>query len=304
MHRKAFPGGVFNTLAVARFVRDHAIQVIHSHSRRAHWVAAQVSAMTQIPHVTTIHQPPPIHSFSRLWPCLGDRTIAIDEVIVEFLQTHFRRSTPQICLIRNGICLPSSPASHSRGTQEKRILILGRLSGGRWLAFQFLLTVLERLGKQLPKTDFQIVGRLPEEHAREFIERLSQTNQRIAPSTLVSSGFASDLDSVISGCDGVIAGGRSALESLARGKPVIAMGEGGVLGLCTPETAPEALRTNFGDHLTGHQFFPAKMELALRQLLVNDPILAALSAWGRNLVEQHYNIHGIAKAVEAVYHSL
>src|SRR5438105_2308460 len=54
--RKAFPGGFFNTWKVAGFVRRNQIDLIHSHSRRARWVAAQVSAITQVPHVATIHQ--------------------------------------------------------------------------------------------------------------------------------------------------------------------------------------------------------------------------------------------------------
>src|SRR5687767_7442808 len=58
IHQKAFPGGVQNTWRVLNYVREHRIQLIHSHSRRAHWVAAQVAALAKIPHVTTIHQPP------------------------------------------------------------------------------------------------------------------------------------------------------------------------------------------------------------------------------------------------------
>src|SRR5262245_60648493 len=89
IHKKIFPGGLLNVYRVRKFVRENRIQLIHSHSRRSHWVAAQVSVLTGIPHVTTIHQPPPVHVFSRLSPCLGDHTIAIDEAVEEHLKKHF-----------------------------------------------------------------------------------------------------------------------------------------------------------------------------------------------------------------------
>src|SRR6266480_5946981 len=102
IHQKAVPGGVQNTLKVLRYVRENKIDIIHSHSRRAHWVAAQVSRLSKLPHVTTIHQPPPVHLFSRLFPCLGDHTITIDETIQNHLQRHFRRGIKRLSLIRNG----------------------------------------------------------------------------------------------------------------------------------------------------------------------------------------------------------
>ena len=87
--RKAVPGGILNTLRVAFFIRKHKIQIVHSHSRRSHWVAAQAAKLTGIGHVTTIHQQLPAHFFSRLFPCLGHAAIAIDEVVAEHTRTHF-----------------------------------------------------------------------------------------------------------------------------------------------------------------------------------------------------------------------
>ena len=89
IHAKAFPLGVLNTFRVASFIKKNRIQLIHSHSRRAHWVAAQAAKLTGIPHVTTIHQPLPVHFFSKLFPCLGDQTIGIDEVVTEHLRQRF-----------------------------------------------------------------------------------------------------------------------------------------------------------------------------------------------------------------------
>ena len=230
--QKAIPGGVLNTLKVKRFVEENKIDLIHSHSRRAHWVASQVAALCKIPHVTTIHQPLPVHLFSRLFPCLGDHAIAIDEVIAEHLEKNFKMPRERISLIRNGIEITSQTllGTGSAGSQPPKILLLGRLTGGRWRAAKFVFDVLKRCGKSLPKRQFCVAGQVPPEHTAELDQELKEINQAIAPSTIESVGFIPNLTDYVAGCHAVIAGGRSALESMMQQKLVIAMGEGASLG--------------------------------------------------------------------------
>ena len=110
----------------------------------------------------------------------------------------------------------------------KQILIIGRLTGGRWRAFQFILENLERLAKTLPPAHYQIVGRIPDERRAALMNQLSIIGSRIAPSTIETLGFVKDLPILIRNSDAAIAAGRSALECLAQGRPVLFLGEGGV----------------------------------------------------------------------------
>ncbi|MFA5975346.1 MAG: glycosyltransferase [Elusimicrobiota bacterium] len=304
IHQKAFPAGVLNTWRVARFIRRHQIQLIHSHSRRSHWVAAQAAALTGIPHVTTIHQPPPVHLFSRAFPCFGDAALAIDEAVVDHLTQRFHYPLKQIHLIRNGVDLNRFQPAANPGSAVKQLLLLGRLSGGRWKAFEFFLEVLRSIAFSLPPTVFRIAGKVPEDRAAAFVEQLRVVNTAVAPSRVESIGFIQDLPAFLHDVDMVIAGGRSALESLASAKPVIIMGEGGVLGICGPETWPQALRTNFGDHLVPKTFAPETLALALRDLLLAPERAEELGRWGRGQVEKYYDIRKTAEAVDAVYQSL
>jgi glycosyltransferase involved in cell wall biosynthesis len=144
IHRKAFPLGFLNTWRVASFIRKNGIQIVHSHSRRAHWVGAQAAWLTGIRHVTTVHQPPPVHFFSKLFPCFGRETIAIDEAVVDRLTTRFGHPAAKIHLVRNGINLDQSAPSIRQVPNKKQVLLIGRLSGGRWRAFQFFLDTLKR----------------------------------------------------------------------------------------------------------------------------------------------------------------
>ncbi len=88
---------------------------------------------------------------------------------------------------------------------------------------------------------------------------------------------------------------------MAQGRPVVFLGEGGVLGLRKPEIWASALRTNFGDHLAPKDFNPAKLESALREVLTSRANDSALTTWARTQVEKDFDIRKIAAQVEAVY---
>lgn len=301
---KALPWGQWNVVRVAGYVKRHGIQVIHSHSRRAHWTAAQAAFWTGAAHVTTVHQPLPVHIFSRLFPCFGDMTIAIDEAVADHLLRRFHLPPKRVRLVRNGISLSQFSPSLRDNPGQKKILIIGRLSGGRWEPLQFFLKTLESVSRQLPPALYQIVGRIPDDRQAGLQRQLALLNSRIAPSRVDVLGFIQDLAVAIRNADAVIGAGRSALESLANARPVILLGEGGTLGLCEPASWRTAMHTNMGDHLSPKQFNPAILEAALRRLLSLQGATAELARWGRAQVEQHYNLAVVAQQVERVYEAV
>jgi glycosyltransferase involved in cell wall biosynthesis len=301
IHLKAIPMGVFNAAKVASFIRQKKIDVIHSHSRRAHWVAAQAARLTQIPHVTTIHQPPPVHFFSQWFPCLGDQTIAIDEAVADHLRQNFKRSRSPIHLIRNGIDLSRWLPTPRLTPNIKDILVIGRLSGGRWAAFQLFLETLARLTPMLPAAHYKVVGFVPQERRESLTQQLLRLAPRLRPSTVEIMGFLKNLPDLIRNSDGVIAAGRSALEAIAQGRAVVLLGEGGPLGLCRPEIWNLSLRTNLGDHQIPKNMNPAALESGLRALLSPRADQADINHWCRTQVEKHFDLRGVAAQVEDVY---
>jgi glycosyltransferase involved in cell wall biosynthesis len=202
-------------------------------------------------------------------------------------------------VIRNGIPLTEFSPSLRDNPGQKKILLIGRLTGGRWNAFQFFLKTLEKA--RLPPALYQIVGRVPEERRAKLLDQLSILNSRIAPARVDLLGFVKDLAITIRNADAVIAAGRSALESLANARPVVILGEGGTLGLCEPASWPAALKTNFADHLTPAQFDPAKLESGLRAVLTPRGSFNELARWGRSQVEIYYDLAKIAPQIEKLY---
>jgi len=92
---------------------------------------------------------------------LGKETIAIDEAVADHLRRHFRRSPEKIHLIRNGINLAHAIPSIRQTPNMMRVLVIGRLSGGRWPAIQFFLETLERTAKTLPPAHYKLSVEFP-----------------------------------------------------------------------------------------------------------------------------------------------
>jgi hypothetical protein len=63
------------------------------------------------------------------------------------------------------------------------------------------------------------------------------------------------------------------------------------------------MRTNFGDHFAARsdEFFPAKLEVGLRQIMADDHAAGELGRWSREQVRAHYDLAKIADQVDAVY---
>ena len=118
----------------------------------------------------------------------------------------------------------------------KQVLIVGRLSGGRWRAFQFVLDTLQRLAKALPPAHYKIVGQIPDDKRGTLVYQLSILGSKIAPSKIETLGYVKDLPVLIRNSDAAIASGRSALECLAQGRPVLLLGKAASSGLACRKT--------------------------------------------------------------------
>jgi glycosyltransferase involved in cell wall biosynthesis len=153
----------------------------------------------------------------------------------------------------------------------------------------------------LPQANYKIVGQIPDERREALVHQLSILNSAIAPATIETLGYVKDLPVLVRNSDAAIAAGRSALECLAQGRPVILLGEGGTLGLCRPEIWNVALRSNLGDHLEPVDFNSTVLEGALRDLFKPRPDQPDLARWGRSQVEKFFDIRTVAAQVEAVY---
>jgi len=129
------------------------------------------------------------------------------------------------------------------------------------------------------------------------MQRLAVVGTRIALPRWKPWAMLKTWKRFIRNSDGVIAAGRSALESMAQSRAVIFFGEGGVWVLRKPEIWPVALRTNFGDHIEKKDFNAAKLESGLREMLTPRANAQDLNTWARAQIEKEFDIQKVAHHV-------
>jgi len=297
-----YPSRLRNALQLRRVLKEQNIQVIHSHARLAHWVSKYARLGLPVAHVTTAHQLYRNHFSARWNPCLGQKVIAINESVRDYLIQVLGIPARQVILIRNGINLarfaplPASPLPH-----HPTLMYVGRISGFRLEVIERLLHLFERIAPQVPDLRFEIVGIPdPKERTRLMI-LMDRARAGLAPERVVLRDRVLDIVPLLRAATLVCGAGRVAIEAMACGKAVLAFGERGSYGVLTPEKSRRALETNFGDQ-ENFKFVPLpELEREVLNLLQNRSQTEELGRWGRAFAQEHFDLRKIAPQIEGVY---
>jgi peptidoglycan/xylan/chitin deacetylase (PgdA/CDA1 family) len=271
-------------IRLARFVKEHEIQVIHSHSRPSAWVGSAVSLYSGIPHIWTVHGRQHIHLSRHIYPATGDHVIAVCEALKIHLERDLHIKSNKIEVLRNPIGLSPHTISIAPKKQSSTILIIGRLDSKKGEVAYHILEAL--VSDDTISAEIVVIGgpTVPVRFKRfdgrvRFVGQVMNVVEWIMKSSVV------------------IGAGRVAAESLLCSKPVVAVGEACFLGLITLENLPQALATNFGD-IADRRTFDWKR-------LVNDTKVALT---GRTVdhtisdtIVKEFGPERIAKRIETLY---
>jgi glycosyltransferase involved in cell wall biosynthesis len=242
------------TLGMIRRLRElivtEKVDVVHARSRLPAWVAYR--ALRGLPRarrprwVTTVHGPYTVNAYSRIMTS-GERVIAISE----FIRDYIRRSYPQvpaarIRVIPRGIDRTRYPAGYRPPTQwqadwrrrfaaldDRRLLVLpGRLT--RWKGHEdFIAVVGELIARGMPVHGLIAGGAAGPRTAFER-ELKALVAERGLAARITFLGRRDDLREILALADVAFsltvepeAFGRTTLEALSIGIPVVGYGHGG-----------------------------------------------------------------------------
>lgn len=231
-----------NIRRLRRLLIEKQIDVIHCHSRGAcrhlHWARMGL----EIPILTTIHGYQHSSLSKRLFNIYGDYILAVCEKIRDQMISDLRTKVYAIEVLRNPIyqkdkvfALPTTPKG-----QPRRVLLAGRNSGPKGQRLKTIFKDWATQQKNWPK-DAQVhlvLSGLPGPEREKL--------QALWPAALVE-GHLPSLDHAVAHAEIVLGSGRIALEALAAGKRVFALGESSQPGLINERTEEACLFTNFGD---------------------------------------------------------
>jgi len=246
--------------ALTRIVRENDIQVVHAQTRVTQVTAALSARATGVPFVSTCHGFFKHRRLSRrLFPCWGDKVIAISKSVQKHLVEDFGVEDSRIVQVYNGIELgryrvtgdaADTGLARSLGIEAGNTVVgtVGRLSpvkGFRYLIRAFAKAVSEDAGLRLV-----IVGEGPEKTALENLAAKLDVTGKV-----VFTPGGRDLERYFGLMDifclpSVHEGlGLSLMEAMAAGRACIASDVGGLSelishgkdGILVPSCDPESL---------------------------------------------------------------
>ena len=250
VHRKS-PGSLFQTGPLRRLLEAEQPDILHIRSRVPGWIAwlawRKMNPQTRPRLITTVHGFYSVNAYSTVMT-KGERVIAVSESIRDYITANYPRTSGEsIRVIPRGI----EPANYPRGFRPdptwlkpwqndfpqltgKRVLTLPgritRLKGHE--DFMRLVAALLNAGEPVHGL---IVGDVHPKK-REYLEGLrALADQLKLAAHITLTGHRADLREILSVSDVVYslstqpeAFGRTTLEALALGRPVVAYDHGGV----------------------------------------------------------------------------
>lgn len=299
--------------SLTHIVKTRNVDLIHAHARIPAWIGTYVAKKLNVPLVTTYHwtfvSGFPWNLVSRP----GDWTIAVSDVIKDYIVKEFGFSPEKITVIPNGIdCSEFRPVSREESLSLRKDFFTDAGEGP-------VLVYASRMNPDLSTTACLTVEAaciLAEAHpglrlliagdgdSLGKVQKAAQeANERFGREFVKCLGFVSDMARLYQAADLVVGMSRVVLEAMACGKPCIVAGPEGDFGLVQPENAEELEKRNFISRGAPKPVEPKVLAAEIEEAL-SHPRLDEIKAFGLELVREEHSAEATAHRVAEVYEQI
>lgn len=227
------PKILFSRSRLIKAIKENNIEIMHANSRTTQVLACLLSRRTGVPYISTCHGFFKQRFSRRIFPCWGEKVIAISEPVREHLIRDFRVSDKKISVIHHGIDVDCYNLEKKKelGLGEGPVVgIVARLSDvkGHIYLIEAMKAVLDKVplaqllivgdGK-MKKTLVKLTHQLRLEKSIKFMPSVADTREVLSMMDLFV------LPSLKEGL------GLSLMEAMAKGLGVIASDIGGIKSL-------------------------------------------------------------------------
>lgn len=291
---------------IIRIIKKRGIQIIHAHTRVTQVLAKLVSKKTATPLVTTCHGFFKPRLFRKIFPCWGDRCIAISEAVREHLVNDFKIKKENITVVHNGVEIerfsPDRFDTRSRDKFKKdyglknNVPVIGTIARLSSIKGQhYLILAMKNILAVNPDVQLLLVGDGPEKDRllRQVKKIGIEKNVFFAPSTLDTSVPLSVMDVFVfpSISEGL---GLAIIEAQAMGLPVVASDVGGIYTLVK-------------DGVNGFLVHPGKpgtLARAILRLLRNKNLASEMGRRAREQVKDRFTLKQMVDSIEQLYQDI
>lgn len=286
------------------------ITLVHAHARIPAWAAERARAGLGIPLVTTYHGVYAAGPFWRRVTRWGDRVIAVSTEVRDHLTSALNVDPHLVTVIPNGIDTRRfAPGLSIDGLRREFgvttgpvVVNVSRLSGPGARTASVLMELAESEPDRFSGLHVFIVGDGTE--LTSLQRRAGIVNERLGRVAVHVTGGRRDVERFFAVADLVVAVGRTALEAMASGRPVLVAGPDGIGDLITEDNFALFSRVNFTARHAPRPLDHLNLARHLKKVLLEPGLGARLGHFGREKVEEGYSVDGMVDAVARLYSQL
>ena len=292
---------------LARIIDREEVDLLAAHNWTAGAVGFLAASVARIPYVFTVHgmRDPIQRFFTYYW---GQKVMTVSAASSDQLINAFH--LPRSRVVAGVIGVDTDrfrprPAAASLvhelalDPQAPKVVHISRFSRGKAEVALRLIEAAPEVERQAPGFQAVIVGMGPLED--EVARRAEEANSALGRRAFVFAGPRGDVPELMSIADAVVGTATVALEAMACGKPVVAAGKAGFVGLVTAERLELADATCFGDHAAPEPVTASNLAGAISEALARPARRNELGEFGRNAVLRSFSLRRAAESVERVY---
>ncbi len=295
---------------LSAIVSKERYQLVHAHDSESFRNIVSLTRLRKIPTVITIHGN--YHQKAALSAAAKQarHIISVSPNLAGILRK-YKLPLSKISAIPNGIettiFRPTNKQKQWRKSfglpQDAKVLVhVGRFSRDKFPIARMAIMAAERVAKQNRRFLAIFVG--PGPYRYELQKLASQANRRLGRNAIQVRPPLLQINPIYYAADVVLGTGRVALEAMACGKPVIAAGVAGYLGIITPATIDYAIKSHFGDHSARLKSNAVKMSQDIQHLIHKPALAASLGTFGAKLVSRKFSINQVAGRLLRIYQQI
>lgn len=292
-------------------ITEEQIDLVHAHARIPGFICGLLHKKMGFPFVTTAHGTWKTSGGLRYITNWGQKTMAVSEDIRKYLLDNYIIEDSNIKVTINGIDTSKfSPgidcsdlmAELKLSPEDMKIVYISRFDSDRSYIINKLLEIIPELSANIPSLKVIMVG--SGNILSSIQEKARDINDAIGQDMVIVTGSRTDINRFTALADLFIGFGRSSLEALSAGKPLILAGNEGYIGILNENSIDAAIASNF----SGRGKSKAESELfkndILKVLQMSVDERKALGGFGRSVIENSYSVKRMVQDNMEVYMQL
>jgi len=283
-----------------KYIKEKNIEIIHANTRVTQVLSFLIQRSCGKPYISTCHGFFKKRFFRKIFPCWGNKVIAISESVKEHLLRDFKVKEEDIRVIHNGIDVDKfrAQSSGSRVDLKKKlglgegpvIGIIARLSEEK--GHTYLIKAMPEVIARIPQAQLLIVGegRMREELVSLTQEMGLEKSVFFLPSVMDTQEVLSSMDLFVlpSLKEGL---GLALMEAMACGLAVVGSDVGGIKSL---------IQDRYNGLLVRHSD-SRELSYAILELLQNSALGKSLGSNARIFINQNFSAGKMVLETEEVY---